>query len=374
MMFVSSGYPALAFILVAILISESPRWLFRHQRRDQALAVLAQDRPLDQAKAEVAQMEQLAHAHGPARSDSIFQRRYLLPLVLAITLLAINQATGIGAVFTFPVIMLNQAGLSEQAAAQTSVWLAITNVLVTVLGVLLIDRWGRKVLLKIGTTVIMLALAVGIATYWRVESGMTDVTERLQRAVNGTSLTLPFSQLTTTTEAPAQVSILYAYDGHQQPLQLIRSDVSAGTVSLSAPAGIPSTATLEILRAKVSLAPSPQTGSVIFACLILYIAGFAFGPGVCLWVMSSEMLPTRIRSLGMGLGVLGNAGVTVLTTALFLPTVGNFGYAAMWAVWFLCTLAYFLFAAFILPETKGRSLEEIEAHFSRSTPTPRNAP
>ena len=82
--------------------------------------------------------------------------------------------------------------------------------------------------------------------------------------------------------------------------------------------------------------------------------------------MSAELLPTRVRSMGMGLGVLGNAGVTVATTSLFLPIVGNFGYAAMWACWFVCTAVYFAFAAFILPETKGKTLEEIEVHFARA--------
>jgi tellurite resistance protein TehA-like permease len=81
-------------------------------------------------------------------------------------------------------------------------------------------------------------------------------------------------------------------------------------------------------------------------------------------VMSAELLPTRVRSIGMGLGVLGNAGVSAAFTFLFLPIVGYFGYAAMWGVWGVCTLAYFLFAAFVLPETRGKTLEEIEAHFA----------
>jgi hypothetical protein len=79
--------------------------------------------------------------------------------------------------------------------------------------------------------------------------------------------------------------------------------------------------------------------------------------------MSSELLPTRIRSLGMGVGVLVNALVSIGTVAVFLPTVGNLGYAAMWLAWLACTAVYFCLAAFLLPETKGRTLEEIEARF-----------
>jgi len=78
-----------------------------------------------------------------------------------------------------------------------------------------------------------------------------------------------------------------------------------------------------------------------------------------------------VRSIGMGLGVLFNALTTIGTTSMFLPVVGNYGYAAMWSVWLGCTILYFLFAAFVLPETKGKTLEEIEAGFRlRATGSP----
>jgi hypothetical protein len=58
--------------------------------------------------------------------------------------------------------------------------------------------------------------------------------------------------------------------------------------------------------------------------------------------------------------VLANALVSIASTSVFLPVTGHFGYAAMWAIWLGCTCAYFLFAVFVLPETKGKTLEEIE--------------
>jgi hypothetical protein len=61
-----------------------------------------------------------------------------------------------------------------------------------------------------------------------------------------------------------------------------------------------------------------------------------------------------------------NQGISTLIAAVFLPVVGNYGYAAMFLFWALCTVVYFSTAAFFLPETKGKTLEEIEAHFDRS--------
>jgi MFS family permease len=365
-MFRSSIWPAAVFLFVALGVGESPRWLFRHGQKEKALKVLLQSRDRAQAELELREMGEVAGAaqeHPSATGRSLFQRHYIVPLILAVVLLGINQATGIVAVFTFPVVMLHQSGLSESAASHTGVWLALTNFSVTILGVLLVDRLGRKLLLKIGTSIIMVALAVGMVTFARVESGRQDVSALLQHAITGNTLTIPVKEVVPSATGKVQVAVVYAYDGKEQ-MALVRSDAADPVLSLRPDAKSPA-AELRIVRAKFSTAPGEQTGRVIFGCLLLYLIGFAFGPGVCLWLMSAELLPTRVRSLGMGLGVLFNALVSIATTSVFLPVVGNFGYAAMWGVWLACTVAYFLFAAFILPETKGRTLEDIEAGFVR---------
>jgi SP family myo-inositol transporter-like MFS transporter 13 len=98
-----------------------------------------------------------------------------------------------------------------------------------------------------------------------------------------------------------------------------------------------------------------------------FVAGFAMGPGVCVWLCLTELMPTRIRSLGMGIGLLINQGISTAIAAAFLPVAREWGYAVVFLVWAVCTAGYFLIAALVLPETKGRSLEEIEAEFARSS-------
>jgi hypothetical protein len=74
-------------------------------------------------------------------------------------------------------------------------------------------------------------------------------------------------------------------------------------------------------------------------------------------------MPTRIRSNGMSIALLINQAVSTTIALVFLPSVGKHGYAAMFLLFAGCTVVYFVTATFFLPETKGKTLEEIEEHF-----------
>ena len=108
---------------------------------------------------------------------------------------------------------------------------------------------------------------------------------------------------------------------------------------------------------------SERHGWLTASCLCVFIAFFAIGPGVCVWLALSELMPTRIRSNGMSIALLINQAISTGIAATFLPTVGKFGYATMFFAFAGCTVVYFITAVFFLPETKGRTLEEIEARF-----------
>jgi len=96
------------------------------------------------------------------------------------------------------------------------------------------------------------------------------------------------------------------------------------------------------------------------------MAFFAIGPGVCVWLALSELMPTRIRSNGMSIALLINQAVSTTIAAVFLPTVGKYGYATVFFGFAACTVIYLITAAVFLPETKGKTLEEIEAHFEET--------
>jgi MFS family permease len=101
-------------------------------------------------------------------------------------------------------------------------------------------------------------------------------------------------------------------------------------------------------------------GWLVAGCLGGFMASFAVGPGVCAWLALSELMPARIRSNGMGLALLLNQLVGTAIAAAFLPAVAARGYAAPFLAWAGCAAVYFVIVLRFLPETRGRTLEQIE--------------
>lgn len=376
-MFLSVIYPGILFLIGGFFISESPRWLYRKGRKDQARKALSRSRTVAETDLEIAEMETaLAHEHSKPKvsvvesmKEIFTQRKYVIPFILACVILGCNQATGINSILGFMTTILQQAGLAAEAASKSGLWIKILNTIMTVVAVMLVDKKGRKFLLKLGTSGIIVALLAASAVFYSFESKRVDVAAKIETMVSGNSLNFDLTQvdLGNIVEAgqPSQLTILYSYGNKQDIAVGISNDPKHKEIKVSPPitddenAGQP----LKILRARAGPVPTEKTGFLVATCLAVFIAFFAVGPGVCVWLALSELMPTRIRSVGMGVALLVNQGVSTGIAAFFLPIVGNYGYSAMFGFWAACTVVYFITAAFFLPETKGRTLEEIEEHF-----------
>lgn len=110
-------------------------------------------------------------------------------------------------------------------------------------------------------------------------------------------------------------------------------------------------------------AASPVTGWATAISFMVFIGFFASGPGVCVWLALSELMPARIRANGMAIALLINQGVSTTIASVFYPWVGKVGYSWVFFTLAGCTVIYFITAAFFMPETKGKTLEEIEQFF-----------
>jgi SP family myo-inositol transporter-like MFS transporter 13 len=405
--------PGILFVIGSLMVAESPRWLFRRGNHDAAYTALLRSRVPQQADLELAEMEQAAQAEktstssGTKAKESLLRRKYVIPFVLACVILACNQATGVNSIIGYNANILLQSGLSDVQAHWGYVLFTIVNFLMTIGGIVLVDRKGRKFLLSLGSAGIIVSLLCTGTLFHRTESQRVDARDALQSMVTAhQKISLLYdaksadSLISASGNAGKALSdqstslvVIYSCGDFRAATKVVRSDdPAAKPVDITRESCLPSNkvvaffsnpfshleasrqAPLKIDNALISPVPSVQNGRLVAITLFVFMAFYAIGPGVVVWLALSELMPTRIRSNGMSIALLINQAVSTGIAATFLPTVGKYGYSTMFFVFAGCTVIYFLTAAFFLPETKGKTLEEIEAHFEGAGKKPGLAP
>jgi SP family myo-inositol transporter-like MFS transporter 13 len=394
--------PGLLFVIGSLMVAESPRWLFRHGKKEAAYASLLRSRTSNQAAVELKEMsdaaasEQAKTSTGGSVRESLFRRKYVIPFVLACVILACNQATGINSIIGYNTNILMQSGLSDVQAHWGYVIFTLVNFLMTIAGVLLVDRKGRKFLLSLGSAGIIFSLVCTGSLFRRTEKLRVDSRTAVQSMVSADQkIALLYDQkaadalLAANHESalaisnrPTSLILIYSCGDFHGSTKAVRSDdISAKPIEVTRESCLPPNkvvaffsnpfgsldasrqAPLTIDNALITPVPSADNGWLAAVTLFIFMAFYAIGPGVCVWLALSELMPTRIRSNGMSIALLINQAVSTGIAAVFLPTVGKYGYAFMFFGFAGCTIVYFITAAFFLPETKGKTLEEIEAHF-----------
>lgn len=473
-----SAVPGLVLFFGAFRLCESPRWLYRRGRRAEALKSLASNNGEAAAKqildemiaADEAEKRQKEAMKAAAKGDSLFQRKYVIPFILAVIVLACTQATGINSVLNYSVKIFQQAGLAGETANWADLAIKIVNMVMTVLAVSLVDKKGRTFLLKMGTLGIIAGLCGVGGMFWSVEGSRLDVTDAVKASVSekawvktsvesvvqalgdkagafvkdgvvadGVQLIVTYRQGDDSQQVVAEyfdrakltaelaaAGLPYADDAmgaddvaaaktafmenltkKQTPgqgaaklsdrllsgeLKIPGADVDKfaeiaqrleknGDRVIIDPAFFGERTFLdricfwqtkheagelkevEIVRAELGNKPGAFTGWLVAAFFIVFIAFYAAGPGVCVWLALSELMPNRIRANGMAIALLINQGVSTTIAGMFLPWVGATGYSVVFFCLAGFTVVYFVTAAFFMPETKGKTLEEIEEFF-----------
>ncbi len=337
--------PGILFVIGSLMLSESPRWLLRRGKNEAAYTALLRSRSTEQADLELKEMQELTAsesskgASGAKMRDSFLRRKYIIPFVLACIILACNQTTGINSIIAYNTNILLQSGLSDLAAHIGYVIFTFVNFFITLIGVALVDRKGRKFLLGIGTAGIILAMLftgilfrrterLGVDSRAAVQSmAAPDQTARLVYNQELATKLLETSGGSIAPGAPTSLVVIYAYGDFRTASQAVRSDdPAAKPIEITRESCVPANkivaffsnpfgdldaarqAPLRIENALITPVPSEQNGWIVAVALFVFMAFFAVGPGVCVWLALSELMPTRIRSNGMSIALGDQSG------------------------------------------------------------------
>ncbi len=269
-MFSSQSAPALFFFFGLFLVSESPRWLIRNNRENEARNIMQKIGGVDYAQIEIESIRK-SFSYKREKIKDLLSKDLRGILLIGILIAIFSQTVGQNSIFSYAPEIFKNAGMAEDSAFLQSVIVGLVNLAFTFVAIFSIDKTGRKNLLKYG-------------------------------------------------------AILLFFD--------------AGALAFSF--------YLEL------------SGVWILTFVLGFIAVYAATLGPVTWVTVSEIFPNRVRGNAMSLATLALWIANFFTTASFPILKSAFGLPITFGIHGIICLIYFIFIFFRIPETKGKSLEEIE--------------
>jgi SP family xylose:H+ symportor-like MFS transporter len=279
-MFGIEAFPAMAFFLLLFLNPFSPRWLVAKDRIAEAREVLRVcGTDSGNIEEEIREIELSLNLEHHSLKESFFQRRYIKPILLAVAIAMFNQLSGINALMYYAPHIFRMAGAASSSALLQTVAVGGTNLLLTMAALAIIDHFGRRKLMIVGSIGYILSLG---ATSWAFYNYGKD------------------------------------FD---------------------------------------------TTGSmVVLISLLVFIASHAFGQGAVIWVFISEIFPNRVRARGQALGSFTHWFMAAVISWTF-PMIAEISGGHTFAFYTICMVGQLLWVIYIMPETKGISLEQIQKRF-----------
>lgn len=263
------AFPSIIYVLLIITIPKSPRWLlskFKNEEARKVLQIMGQEADYENMKREI----EIDNNNASLANDTIFLKKYRKPLVLAFLMAFFNQLSGINAFLYYSSRIFQEAGLGESTALLSSIGIGVVNLIFTLLGVFLIDRLGRKILMYIGSVGYIISLSL------------------------------------------VAMAFFFNWEGIAVPV-----------------------------------------------FLFLFIAAHAIGQGAVIWVFISEIFPNHLRASGQSFGSTTHWVLAAIIPSLIPFLFSTVGPGVVFLFFAVMMVFQLLFVAFMMPETKGISLEEL---------------
>ncbi len=329
--------PAVLYFFLMFAVPESPRWLYGKGQHERAREILIKACGSEQAEEELKNIRQsFEEKQSGVGLGGLFGRRMRFIMFIAIAIAFFQQITGINAIFYYLPTIFVQAGGGVNAAFKQAVLVGLVNLVMTLVAIRWVDRLGRKPLLVIGSA----GMAISLLTCaWAFHDSNYQVTEKSYAILE-------------TAKVPAD--IIAELKMSEKKVFTTDKEFSAALV-----------AQFGEERIKPHQEPLVTAGLNIRASLVLYaiigfVASFAISLGPVMWVLLSEIFPNQYRGAAISLVGFWNSVISATVTMIFPWELSTLGTAGTFLGYGVMAAAALVFVLIWIPETKGKTLEELE--------------
>ena len=327
--------PAILYYAGLFTVPRSPRWLMGQNQKEEALSVMNKIVDEEEAKTQIKEVEQSIFEDAnkeKSKVSDLFKKSMRKVIVIGLVVGVFQQLVGINAVLFYAPMIFEQTGIGTDASFIQASLVGLTNLAFTIVAILAIDRLGRKPLLIIGMAGIAVCLFL---------------------------LSYGFNQATFTLSKEAIDNLPTEINKNQ--ISTLQDKVFENDLDFKA--AIQSTLGKEVAskyEATLVTASAKMNTILILIGIIGFVGAFAMSIGPVMWVLFSELFPNKIRALAISFVGLANIAVSFLVQLLFPWELATLGSAGTFLLFGIFAVIGFVFIWFKVPETKGKSLEELE--------------
>lgn len=395
------AFPSVIYFFLILLIPESPRWLIMKNQVEKAKAIMVKVGGPEHAEREYQNIvKSLAQSSGignAAQAKELFSKKMRLILIIGFGLAVFQQVSGINSVLYYAPMIFEAAGNGRDAAFVQAIAIGIVFLVMTVVSMLIIDRFGRKPLLYIGVTMMALSLLItGIAfknaTYKTNKSKIENTANEVFKldvwkearkqnpnliSFNSIEIKDGFAEIA----AKDKMVIRIDFSGAMLQTALTNKQAFIDNVSVLADQSFSreldyNAAIKKSLERNGNLKADPylpfllKEGININSLLVLisilgFIAGFSLSLGPVMWAMFSEIFPNRLRGIAISIVGTVNSFTSFVVATLFPVQLRMFGSSNTFFIYAGCMFLCLIFVWKYVVETKGKSLEDLEQHLTR---------
>lgn len=327
--------PAALYFLCMLIVPESPRWLMLQGRPDKARSIMSRIAAPDQIEPILAEIRESIHdvtSNLIEKLRDVFRPELRLVVVVGLIAGIAQQISGINAVYFYAPTIFELSGVGTNAAFAQATYVGIINIVFTVLAMLLIDRLGRRPLLLAGLAGVVVSMSLAAYGFHSAYY-----------------------------ELPADAEVVLSSEQDLAGLQEIAGQRYENDILFkNAVTNVIGSSLMKANEAAIIQSAIHMNSTIVLVGILGFVASFAFSLGPVMWVLFSEIFPNRIRGVCMSVMGVVNSGVSWVVQFIFpweLSYLGNAGTFLMYAIFAGICLALLFW---LLPETRGRSLEQLE--------------